>query len=108
MPVTLARKENLPSIFGVARPSIPRSSTKPLILPPCAADFAQTTRRSAMGALVIQVLAPVSAKPPSTLSARVVIAPGSEPWSGSVSPKAPTHAPVASFGRQRARSSSVP
>jgi len=58
MPVTEARKLNLPSIVGVVRPSMPRSSTKPLMRPSCASDLAHTTSTSAMGALVIQVLAP--------------------------------------------------
>ena len=55
-----ARSENLPSIFGAARPFMPRSSRKPRILPPWASDFAQTTKTSAIGELVIQVLAPES------------------------------------------------
>ena len=50
----------MPSIFGAASPFMPRSSTKPLILPPCASDFAQTTKTSAIGELVIQFFAPDS------------------------------------------------
>ena len=59
-PVTEARKESLPSIFGADRPLVPLSSTKPRILPPCASDFAQTTKTSAMGLLVIHILDPFS------------------------------------------------
>jgi hypothetical protein len=39
---------------------MPLSSTKPLILPPCASDLAQTTKTSAMGALEIHIFAPFS------------------------------------------------
>ena len=78
---------------------------KPRILP---SSFAQTTATSATGALVIHILVPVSAKPPATFSARVIIEPGSEPWSGSVSPKQPTISPVASFGRYLRLCASVP
>ena len=52
-----------------------------------------------MGALVIHILAPLRMKPPSTGRARVIMLAGSEPWLGSVSPKQPTHSPVASLGR---------
>ena len=55
--------------------------------------------RLATGELVIHILLPVSLKPPSAFSARVAIEPGSEPWSGSVRPKQPTHSPDASLGR---------
>ena len=70
--------------------------------------FAQTTKTSAMGELVIHILLPVSRQPPSTVRARVCIDPGSEPWSGSVSPKQPTHSPLASRGRYFSRCASVP
>ena len=58
-PVIEARSDSLPSIFGVENPLVPRSTMKPRILP---SSFAQTTARSAIGALVIQVLAPVRLK----------------------------------------------
>ena len=58
-PVIEARSDSLPSIFGAERPFMPFSSTKPRIAPSCASDFAQTTKTSAIGALVIQVLVPV-------------------------------------------------
>jgi len=37
--------------------------------------------------------------PPGTVRARVIIDPGSEPWSGSVKPKQPIDSPHASAGR---------
>ena len=55
-----ARNESLPPTFGADRPLVPLSSTKPLILPPCASDLAQTTNTSAIGALEIHIFAPFS------------------------------------------------
>ncbi len=97
MPVTEARSENLPSIFGCVRPGMPRSRMKPRISP--ASSFAHTTSTSAIGELVIQVFEPFSRNPPSTAFARVRIEAGSDPASGSVSPKQPTNSPLRSFGR---------
>ena len=56
-PVGEARIENLPSIFGVDSPSIPRSRRKPRMTP---SSLAQTTITPAMGELVIHDLVPVS------------------------------------------------
>ena len=78
---------------------------KPRMAP---SSFAHTTAMSAIGELVIHILVPVSRNPPGTRSARVAIDPGSEPWSGSVSPKHPTISPLASFGRYCTRCASVP
>jgi len=64
-----------------------------------ASSLAQMTKTSAMGELLIQVLEPFRTKPPSTGFARVRIEDGSEPASGSVSPKQPTHSPLRRFGR---------
>ena len=75
-PVTEVRSDSLPSIFGVEKPLVPRSTMKPRILP---SSFAQTTAMSAIGALEIHILAPLSLKPFGTFSARVTIEPGSEP-----------------------------
>ena len=58
-PVIEARRESLPPTFGAERPFIPFSSTKPRILPPCASDFAQTTKTSAIGEFVIHIFEPV-------------------------------------------------
>ena len=66
---------------------------------PSLSSLAQTTNTSAMGALVIHILAPFMMKPPSTGLARVIMLAGSEPWLGSVSPKQPTHSPVANLGK---------
>src|SRR5262249_60790348 len=87
-PVIEARRLNLPSIFGVDSPLAPRSTRKPRILP---SSLAHTTATSATGALVIQVLAPVSLKPPEVSSARVTIEPGAQPESGPGRPKRPTN-----------------
>ena len=70
--------------------------------------LAQTTKTSAIGALEIQVLAPETRKPPSTVLARAVMLPGSEPESGSVSPKQPIASPLASRGSQVRFCASVP
>ncbi len=56
-PVTEARRDSLSPIVVVEKPSKPRSTTKPRISP---SSRAHTTARSAMGALVIQYLAPFS------------------------------------------------
>ena len=53
-----ARSDSLPSIFGVEKPLVPRSTMKPRISP---SSFAHTTATSAIGELVIHILAPVSA-----------------------------------------------
>ena len=59
-PVIEARSDSLPPIFGAERPFMPFSSTKPRISSPCAADFAQTTKTSAIGELEIHIFEPVS------------------------------------------------
>ena len=71
MPVTDARSENLPSITGVVRPGMPRSSTKPRMSP--AGSFAQTMNTSAMGELEIQVLEPLISQSSPSLTAWVRI-----------------------------------
>jgi hypothetical protein len=53
-------------------------------------------------------LAPVIVQPSPSASARVRIAPASEPASGSVSANAPIVSPLASGGTKRSRCSSVP
>ena len=58
-PVTDARSESLPPIFGALRPFIPFSRTKPRIAPSWLSDFAQTTKTSAMGALDIHIFEPL-------------------------------------------------
>ncbi len=56
-PVTDERNDSLPSIFGVEKPFVPRSTMKPRIT---WSSFAQTMATSAIGALVIHILLPVS------------------------------------------------
>src|SRR3954454_5345641 len=103
-----ARSDSFSPILGALRPFEPFSSTKPRILPSSASDFAQITNTSAIGELVIHILVPERTYPPCTFWARVRMLPGSEPESGSVSPKQPIHSPVASFGRYFLRCSSDP
>ena len=55
-----ARNDSLPPIFGADRPFMPFSRMKPRIWLSCAADFAHTTKTSAIGALEIHILLPVS------------------------------------------------
>ena len=96
-PVIEARRPTLPCTAGADRPFQPFSKMKPRIWP--LSSLAQTTNTSAIGLLVIHILAPFMMKPPSTGLARVSMLAGSEPWLGSVRPKQPTHSPVASLGR---------
>ena len=105
---TEARKLNLPVIFGTDSPLAPFSKTKPRIAPSWALDFAQTMKTSAIGELEIQVFSPLIRYPLSIFSAVVVMLAGSDPASGSVSPKQPIHSPLASFGRYRRFCSSSP
>src|SRR5207253_11200211 len=101
-----ARRLNFPSICGVLSPFMPRSRIKPRMTP--SSVLPQTTRTSAIGELVIHILAPLSRQPPDALVARVVMPEGSEPWSGSVRPKQPTHSPDANLGRYFCRCASLP
>jgi hypothetical protein len=57
MPVVEARRLNLPSIFGV-QPLHALVEDEALDLSVVPSDFAQTTKTSAMGELVIQFFAP--------------------------------------------------
>jgi hypothetical protein len=63
IPVVEARRLSLPSILGAVRPGAPYSIRKPLMRPPSASLFAQTTNRSANGELLNQVLLPDRRKP---------------------------------------------
>jgi len=91
---------------GADSPFHPFSRTNPRIVP--SSSLAHTTNTSAIGELVIHIFVPLISQPPSTLRARDFIPPGSEPWSGSVSPKQPTSSPVARRGRYFCFCSSVP
>ena len=60
---------------------------------------AQTTATSAIEPLVIHILRPSRTQSAPSRRARVRIPPGSEPWSGSVSPKQPMASPAAMRGQ---------
>src|SRR5215213_1256813 len=57
-PVADARRLHLPCVVGVLNPSIPLSTTKPLISP--SSSLAQTTATWEYGALEIHILLPLS------------------------------------------------
>ena len=59
-------------------------------------------------AIEIHIFAPLSTQPLSVFFARVFWLAASEPVSGSVSPKQPSHSPEQSFGRYLCFCSSVP
>ena len=86
-------------------PGVPRSTRNPAIVSP---SFAHTIAMSATDPLVIQRLVPARTYSDPARRARVSIPPGSEPWSGSVSPKHPIARPAAISGSQRCFCSSLP
>ena len=59
-------------------------------------------------AIEIHIFAPLITQPESVFRARVFWLAASEPVSGSVSPKQPSHSPEQSFGRYLCFCSSVP
>ena len=61
-----------------------------------------------MPPLVIHILEPLSTQSAPFLVARVFMPAGSEPWSGSVSPKQPTASPAAIRGSHSSFCSSEP
>ena len=69
---------------------------------------AHTTATSATEPFVIHIFEPLSTQPSPERFARVRIAAGFEPASGSVSPKQPSASPAAIFGSQRSFCSSLP
>ena len=106
--VTEARSDSLCLISGAEKPGLSVGTTKPRI-PPCSSPaLAQTTATSAIEPLVIHIFEPSSTQSSPSRRALVRIEAGSEPWSGSVSPKQPIASPVAIEGSQRSRCSSVP
>ena len=72
-----ARIENLPWMSSVEKPGVPFSTRKPRISP--SSVLAQTTATSAIEPLVIQSLVPFRTQASPFFTARVFIAPGSEP-----------------------------
>ena len=69
---------------------------------------AQTTATSAIEPFVIHIFVPLRIQSDPSRRAVVLIDPGSEPASGSVSPKQPTASPSCIGGSQRCFCSSVP
>ncbi len=104
-PVIEARSENFFSISGATRPAAPFSTRKPRMP---SSVFAQITNRSAIGELVIHILAPFSTQSLPRRRAWVFMFAGSEPPCGSVSPKQPITSPVAMRGSQRCFCASLP
>ena len=78
-------------ISGAEKPGIPFSTTKPRISP--SSVRAQTTAMSAIVPFVIHILLPLMIQSEPSRRACVRIVPGSEPASGSVSPKQPITSP---------------
>ncbi len=91
---------------GAEKPGVSVGTTKPRMP---ASVCAQTTATPATEPLVIHILRPVSTQsPPASRLAYVRMPAGSEPWSGSVSPKQPMISPAAMPGSQRCFCSSEP
>jgi hypothetical protein len=70
--------------------------------------LAHTTATSAIEPLVIHIFVPLRTQSPPSRRARVRIEPGSEPESGSVSPKQPIASPAAIRGSHSSFCSSEP
>ena len=104
-PVAEARNENFPCISALVKPSVPFSTRNPRIP---SSVRAQTTATSATLPFVIHCLAPFSTQQSPSRRARVRIADGFEPKSGSVSPKQPIVRPLASPGMNRSFCSREP
>src|SRR4051812_34486150 len=85
---------------------MPRSTTKPFISPESVR--AQTTATSAIEPFVIHIFVPFKTQSDPSRRACVRIDPGSEPASGSVSPKQPIASPECIGGSQRCFCSSEP
>ena len=97
--MTDARIESLCLISGAEKPGESVGTTKPRTP---SSVCAHTIATSAIEPLVIHILAPSSTQsacsPAPSRRARVRMPPGSEPWSGSVSPKQPMASPAAIRG----------
>jgi hypothetical protein len=70
--------------------------------------LAHTIATVACDPLVIHILVPFSTQPSAVSRAVVIIPPGFDPKSGSVSPKQPIARPAASAGNQRCFCSADP
>src|SRR5689334_12796871 len=95
--VTDARNDHLPCTSRAENPGRFVSTTKPRTFPPCSSLLAQMTATSAIEPEVIHIFSPFRTYSLPWRTARVRMAPGFEPKSGSVSPKHPSFSPVASL-----------
>src|ERR1039457_3248954 len=103
--VTDARSDSLLCTSEVVKPRAPRSMRKPRTPE---SVIAHTTAMSAIEPLVIHILVPLITQSSPSRRAEVRIEVGSDPASGSVSPKQPIARPAAISGSQRAFCSSLP
>lgn len=104
--MTEARSDHLRVISGAEKPGVSVGTTKPRTP---SSVRAQTTATPATEPLVIHILRPSSTQsPPASRLARVRMAAGSEPASGSVSPKQPMTSPAAMRGSHSRFCSSEP
>src|SRR6266700_3302876 len=95
--VTEARSDPLCLISGALKPGASAGTTNPRMP---SSVFAHTTATSAIEPLVIHIFRPDSTQSVPSRRAEVRIAAGSDPASGSVSPKQPIASPVAILGSQ--------
>jgi hypothetical protein len=104
-PVSELRIPSLPWMARWLNPGVPFSTMK-AVMPFCrrsASVRARTTKTWPTVPWVMNILLPLSTHRSPRRTAVVFIAAASEPLPGSVRPQAPSHSPVASFGRYRAR-----
>ena len=108
--MTDARSDSLCLMSGALKPSVSVGTTKPRMTCPAPGSSvcAQTTATSAIEPLVIHILRPSMTQSSPSRLARVAMPDGSEPWSGSVSPKQPIASPVAIRGSHSCFCSSLP
>src|SRR5215471_3412767 len=92
----MSRAENPRVLRGTRNPRMPSSVE------------AHTTAMSAMEPLVIHIFVPLSTQSEPSRTAWVRIEAGSDPWSGSVSPKQPIASPAAIRGSHSSFCSSLP
>ena len=110
--VTDARSDTLRWISGAENPAVSVGTTKPRTAPssgPSGSVVAHTIATSATDPLVIHIFEPFRIQSPEASTRAVVrIDDGSEPESGSVSPKQPIRSPAAMPGNHRCFCSSDP
>ncbi len=100
-----ARSDPLCLISGAEKPGVAVGTTKPRMP---SSVRAQTTATSAIVPLVIHIFRPLSTQSVPSRRAAVRIDAGSEPASGSVSPKQPIASPAAIFGSHSCLCASLP